>query len=60
MLTAERIETPDGDFLDIDWMPETDPSAPLVLVLHGLEGHTGGTWSRRSWRWRTMECVPWD
>ncbi len=40
MLTAERIETPDGDFLDIDWMPETDPSAPLVLVLHGLEGHT--------------------
>ena len=41
MLTTERIETPDGDFLDIGWMPETDPSAPFVLVLHGLEGHTG-------------------
>ena len=40
MLTTERIETPDGDFLDITWMPETDPHAPLVLVLHGLEGHT--------------------
>ncbi len=40
MLTTERIETRDGDFLDIDWMPETDPTAPLVLVLHGLEGHT--------------------
>ncbi len=40
MLTTERIETPDGDFLDIDWMPETDPAMPLVLVLHGLEGHT--------------------
>ena len=40
MLTTERIETWDGDFLDIDWMPETDPAAPLVLVLHGLEGHT--------------------
>jgi predicted alpha/beta-fold hydrolase len=40
MLTSERLETPDGDFLDIDWMPETDPSAPLVLLLHGLEGHT--------------------
>ena len=40
MLTTERIETPDGDFLDIDWMPETDPAAPLVLLLHGLEGHT--------------------
>ena len=37
---TERIETPDGDFLDLDWMPETDPTAPLVLVLHGLEGHT--------------------
>jgi len=40
MLIRERIETPDGDFLDIDWMPETDPTAPLVLLLHGLEGHT--------------------
>ena len=40
MLSTERIETPDGDFLDMDWMPETDPTAPLVLLLHGLEGHT--------------------
>ena len=40
MLTTERLETPDGDFLDIDWMPETDPAGPLVLLLHGLEGHT--------------------
>ena len=40
ILTTERIETPDGDFLDITWMPETDPAAPMVLVLHGLEGHT--------------------
>jgi hypothetical protein len=40
MLLTERIETPDGDFLDLAWMPETNPTAPLVLVLHGLEGHT--------------------
>ncbi len=38
----ERLDTPDGDFLDLDW-PTFDgrrvPSAaPLVLVLHGLEG----------------------
>ena len=38
--TRERIETPDGDFLDLDWTPETDPRSPLVLLLHGLEGHT--------------------
>jgi len=36
----ERIDTSDGDFLDVAWMPETDPAAPIVLVLHGLEGHT--------------------
>jgi hypothetical protein len=40
MLTLERIETPDEDFLDLAWMPESDPTAPLVLLLHGLEGHT--------------------
>jgi len=39
-VTRERIDTWDGDFLDVDWMPEQDPASPLVLVLHGLEGHT--------------------
>ncbi len=39
-LKPETISTPDGDFLQLDWMPETSPNAPLVLVLHGLEGHT--------------------
>ena len=34
----ERIETDDGDFLDLDWGPDPGPSAPIVLVLHGLEG----------------------
>lgn len=34
----ERIETPDGDFLDLDWAPEVDRSGPIALILHGLEG----------------------
>jgi predicted alpha/beta-fold hydrolase len=34
----ERIETSDGDFLDVDWGPDPAPDAPVVLVLHGLEG----------------------
>jgi len=34
----ERVETPDGDFLDVDWCPEPEPDAPLALVVHGLEG----------------------
>jgi predicted alpha/beta-fold hydrolase len=37
-----RLDTPDGDFLDLDF-PEIPgflppPDAPLVLLLHGLEG----------------------
>lgn len=34
----ERLDTPDQDFLDLDWMPEPRDGAPLALVLHGLEG----------------------
>lgn len=34
----ERIDTPDGDFLDIDWHAEHNQ--PLVLLLHGLTGST--------------------
>ncbi len=40
----ERIETPDGDFLDVDWAPDPGERAPVVLVIHGLEGS-----SRRSY-----------
>src|SRR5688572_19243854 len=45
-LRRERVETPDGDFLDLDWFDvEPAPSEPreeppLVLILHGLEGST--------------------
>jgi predicted alpha/beta-fold hydrolase len=31
------VTTRDGDFVDLDWQ-EGAPDAPLVLVLHGLEG----------------------
>ncbi|MBM4184544.1 MAG: alpha/beta fold hydrolase [Gemmatimonadetes bacterium] len=34
----ERLTTPDDDFLDLDWCPDPGPDAPIVLVLHGLEG----------------------
>lgn len=35
----ERIETPDGDFLDLDWM-NTKMSTRLVILSHGLEGNS--------------------
>lgn len=34
----ERIDTPDGDFLDLDWSCSGKDS--LVIGVHGLEGHT--------------------
>lgn len=37
-LERERLELPDGDFIDLDWVGGKDQSSPLVLVLHGLEG----------------------
>lgn len=37
-LRRERLETPDGDFLDLDFGPDPHEGSPLVLLLHGLEG----------------------
>jgi len=36
-LRRERVDTPDGDFVDLDWL-DGPAEAPLVVVLHGLEG----------------------
>ncbi|MFA0963723.1 YheT family hydrolase [Roseivirga sp. BDSF3-8] len=34
----ERIDTPDGDFLDLDWSYTANSRQKLVIVSHGLEG----------------------
>jgi len=35
----ERWETPDGDFIDVDWLDATQAAdAPLAVLFHGLEG----------------------
>ncbi len=33
----ERWTTPDGDFIDVDWL-QTPPGQTLLVVFHGLEG----------------------
>lgn len=60
-LRRERLELPDGDFLDLDWgaePPAADsldrPAAaspaytakPIVLILHGLEGSARSVYAR--------------
>ena len=61
----ERIDTPDGDFIDLDWADARDPSiadqtgaSPLVVLFHGLEGSSRSHYARalmhavveRGWR----------
>ena len=45
-LLRERLELPDGDFIDLDWT--CNDAGPIVILLHGLEG------SRRSHYARSM------
>lgn len=45
VLTRERVDLPDGDFIDLDWV-NRDQKGPLVLILHGLEGSIDSHYSR--------------
>jgi predicted alpha/beta-fold hydrolase len=38
----QRVDTPDGDFIDLDWLETSEPedNAPLVVLFHGLEGNS--------------------
>lgn len=58
----ERIETPDGDFLDLDWCTGT-PGDRLVVVSHGLEGSSEGSYVRgmvRAFRKAGWDCLAWN
>jgi len=55
----ERVELPDGDFLDVDWVGR---DGPIVIVLHGLQGSAESKYARgllkeieaRGWRGALM------
>lgn len=34
----ERWDTPDGDFIDVDFLADAPANAPLFVLFHGLEG----------------------
>ena len=57
------METPDGDFVDLDWLHAPAPAcAPILLVLHGLEGPASSHYAlglfaaaaQRGWRAVTL------
>lgn len=60
-LRRETLELPDGDATAVDWLTAADrlpDSAPLLVILHGLEGSAGSSYARmlmeaaldRGWR----------
>jgi len=59
--TRQRWDTPDGDFVDVDWLTDdtTLPQdAPLLVLFHGLEGSSNSHYAQafaaetqqRGWR----------
>ena len=43
----ERWETPDGDFIDLDWAGrDANPAGPLIALFHGLEGSSASPYAR--------------
>jgi predicted alpha/beta-fold hydrolase len=42
----ERWDTPDGDFIDLDWA-EGGATGPLVALFHGLEGGSSSPYARK-------------
>ena len=66
----ERIDLPDGDFVDVDWA-DVPADAPVVVLFHGLEGSSKspyaaailGAAAARGWRgvvphWRGCSGEP--
>lgn len=45
-LSREKLELPDGDFLELDWLNK-NIDAPTVVLLHGLEGNLDSPYLRR-------------
>jgi len=42
----ERWATPDGDFIDVDFVDAPDAQAPQLVLLHGLEGTSMSHYAR--------------
>jgi uncharacterized protein len=52
----ERIDTPDGDFLDLDWSKVG--ASRLAIVLHGMEGDSGRHYVLAMVK--ALNCGGWD
>jgi hypothetical protein len=46
MQQRERLQLPDGDFMDIDWSFSEKKSRKVAILLHGLEGNAQRTYMK--------------
>ena len=56
-LRRERWDTPDGDFIDLDFLDGGDVAAPCVALVHGLEGGSSSHYARALMR--ALACLRW-
>lgn len=62
-LVRERLETPDGDFLDLDWLRGAVPARQLAILSHGLEGNSRRPYivgMARALRARGFDVLAWN
>jgi len=50
LFRRERWDTPDGDFVDVDWLGE-NADAPLLVLFHGLEGSSASHYAQAFAHW---------
>jgi len=55
----ERVDTPDGDFVDFDWQDGAGaaPDTPTVVLFHGLEGNSSSHYARALMR--RLQALGW-
>jgi len=47
VLTRERLELSDGDFIDLDWLSFPTEGQTILVIIHGLEGSADSHYVRR-------------
>ncbi|MCL1127656.1 hydrolase [Shewanella surugensis] len=47
LLKRERLELPDQDFIDLDWLSKPIDNQPIILMFHGVEGSADSHYIKR-------------
>ena len=53
----ERWQTPDNDFIDVDWYFASRIDRPLLVLFHGLEGSSGSHYAQSFADWSVLHDI---